>query len=251
MFYRGLIRVTYLNTPAVVAVDVRNIVNQCMSSVMVNTDQVPSKRSLIGPYRRLSVPVTSMINLPAPGKITGSLAAALDCRQSASQFELIDHQRLSTWLYYSAARKELHFDDANLEKRYVGSFGALHPAHILLKMPGQSWCVYLPYGNQLGVLPVDAAVANELCNLVTSIFNSTDATVVALLSDVDLAENYYSAPTELLLRDGGVLLGHGAIVASGLGLNYRILGGTGAPWLEKLIIDLPFKPMATGLALLG
>jgi len=78
-----------------------------------------------------------------------------------------------------------------------------------------------------------------------------EATVVALLTNGDLVENYYENASSLILRDSGVLFGHGALVAASLGVSFRILGGTGGLLLEELIPDLPFRPVATGLALIG
>lgn len=74
---------------------------------------------------------------------------------------------------------------------------------------------------------------------------------VCLLSDCDLADAYYENYKPLLLRDAGVLLGHAALVASAHNLAFRILGRTGTTAAEKLIRNLPFRPMATGLALVG
>ena len=54
-----------------------------------------------------------------------------------------------------------------------------------------------------------------------------------------------------MLRDGGVLFGHAALVAAALGLGFRILGSTGTPLLERLVRGLPFRPVATGLAWVG
>jgi len=53
------------------------------------------------------------------------------------------------------------------------------------------------------------------------------------------------------MRDAGVLLGHAALVASGAGIAFRILGATGSRLLEQLILDLPFDPVSAGLALVG
>ena len=75
--------------------------------------------------------------------------------------------------------------------------------------------------------------------------------VVCLLSDCDLADAYYENYGPLLLRDAGVLLGHAALVASAHNLAFRILGRTGTSTAETLIPNLQFRPMATGLALVG
>lgn len=67
----------------------------------------------------------------------------------------------------------------------------------------------------------------------------------------DLAVNYYQNPLCLMLRDGGVLFGHAALVAAALGLSFRILGSTGTPFTERLVSNISFKPTAVGLAWIG
>jgi hypothetical protein len=71
------------------------------------------------------------------------------------------------------------------------------------------------------------------------------------VSDCDLAANYYENYLPLLFRDAGVLLGHAALVASAHGLPFRILGRTGTVTAESLVREVSFRPLATGLAVLG
>ena len=74
---------------------------------------------------------------------------------------------------------------------------------------------------------------------------------MVLLSDIDLISVYYERFRELLLKDAGVLLGHGSLVASALNLSFRILGSNGSPWAEQLILDVPFSTAAVGMAWIG
>jgi hypothetical protein len=83
------------------------------------------------------------------------------------------------------------------------------------------------------------------------LFGSCEATLVALISDRDLVGSYYANASALILRDASVLLGHAALVAAALGLAFRILGSTGTSSLENVVSNLPFRPMASGLALIG
>jgi len=82
-------------------------------------------------------------------------------------------------------------------------------------------------------------------------FQAKDATLVALIGDLDLASHYYQHPLPLMLRDVGVLFGHAALVAAALGLSFRILGITGNTLVERLVMDLPFRSAAPGLAWIG
>jgi hypothetical protein len=82
-------------------------------------------------------------------------------------------------------------------------------------------------------------------------YAAESAIVVALLCDVDLVRSYYRDASELILRDAGVLLGHAGLVASAVGVAFRVLGTTGADSLERLVCDLPFACKSVGLALVG
>ena len=103
----------------------------------------------------------------------------------------------------------------------------------------------------MGDLHVDPPTAAALRAKAQQCFQTEDATLVALIGDFDLAAHYYLNPLSLMLRDSGVLFGHAALVAAALGLGFRILGSTGSPLVERLVMDLPFRPVATGLAWIG
>jgi hypothetical protein len=59
----------------------------------------------------------------------------------------------------------------------------------------------------------------------------------------------YNHATSLVWRDAGVLIGHMALVAESLGLNFCPLGITGEPWVSEL--DKQGKLVGVGVALLG
>lgn len=163
----------------------------------------------------------------------------------------VSTEALATWLHYTTSVQAINAEDPNRRRRYVASFGALHPAHILLGSPNGSWNAYVPGKHVLGDLETDPATAEALRTKAQECFQARDATLVVLLADLDLAAHYYLNPLSLLLRDGGVLFGHAALVAASLGLEFRILGRTGTPLVERLVRDLPFRPLATGLAWIG
>jgi len=77
------------------------------------------------------------------------------------------------------------------------------------------------------------------------------AFLIALLADLDLAESYYGNPLQLLLRDGGVLLGHASLVAVAIDLTFRILGSAGGNIISSLVPGVAFRTVGTGLAWLG
>jgi hypothetical protein len=163
----------------------------------------------------------------------------------------ITDQELATWLHYTASVQAFNAEDPNRQLRFVPSFGALHPTHILLSRSEETWVTYLPGKHGLGEVSVDPAIASSLRIKASQYFPAENGTLIALIADTDLADHYYLNARSLILRDAGVLLGHGALVAAALGLGFRILGGTGAPLSELLIPGLRFRPTATGLAWIG
>ncbi len=218
---------------------------------MASIEDEPIRLDTPGPYIRLQLPVLRETPLPPPIEPRGSLVAALARRRSAEVFTPILTGELATWLHYATSVQAVNAEDPNRQRRYVASFGALHPASILLGSPNGSWHAYVPERHALGDLEIDLSTAAALRTRAQQCFQTQDATLVALLSDFDLAAHYYLNPLSLLLRDGGVLFGHAALIAASLGLGFRILGSTGAPLVERLVKGLPFRPVATGLAWVG
>ncbi len=141
--------------------------------------------------------------------------------------------------------------DTNRQRRYTGSFGALHPAHILIGTTTDTWSVYLPNRHALGLLHVDAGAARLLRADAEACHAGPGALLIALLADLDLAESYYLNPLQLLLRDGGVLLGHAALVAAAIDISFRILGAVGGNMVTSLVPGLGFRGVGTGLAWVG
>jgi hypothetical protein len=218
---------------------------------MANIDMDPIRLEPTAPSRRSALPVTKKIRLNRPLAISCPFDEVLMRRRSAKRFSVTSLDDLSTWLYYLASIQSVQSCDLNRQRRFVGSFGALHPAHILLGRPDQTWFAYLPGEHSIGQLCVSADAAAELRTKAMQFYLAESATIVALLCDADLVATYYRNASALILRDAGVLLGHAALVASSVRIAFRILGTSGADALERLICDLPFTPMSVGLALVG
>jgi hypothetical protein len=216
----------------------------------VNTEDV-IRRSTPGGYFRRRVPVVSSVPLPPPLSSHRSFAATINGRESAGAFSPPTISELSSFLHYVSGIRRMDSTDANRQKRFVASMGALHPAHILVYLPDEGWRAYLPEGHALGSLQVNTESSAQLLDLVDQHLPGHRAAILCLLSDRDLASNYYDNYVPLLLRDAGVLLGHASLVAAAHELAFRILGRTGTIAAESLIPLLPFRPLATGLALLG
>ena len=218
---------------------------------MESTEDEPIRREAPDAYERSELQSLRETPLPPPSALRGSFLAALSERRSAEVFTPLAVRELATWLHYTASIQAVNAQDANRQQRFVASFGALHPTHIVLGQPDDNWTAYVPTRHVLGDLEVDAITATMLRAKARQYFPAENATLIVLISDVDLANHYYLNPRSLMLREAGVLLGHAALVAAALGLGFRILGGTGTPLVERLIPELPFTPAATGLAWIG
>jgi hypothetical protein len=209
------------------------------------------RRPQPGKYERQSLPILSSTPLPAPHRANCTFATALGKRVSADSFGTPTNEELSDFLNEVSRIRFVDRDDRNRQKRCVASMGALHPAHFLVYRSMTGWQVYVPEEHALGKLSINEANSKRLLDLVDEHLPGHQAAVISLLSDCDLAGNYYENYAPLLFRDAGVLMGHAALVASAHGLPFRILGRTGTDVAESLVRGVPFRPLATGLALLG
>lgn len=218
---------------------------------MANTNEAPIRLDEARPYKRPILPILRAVPLPPPLPVTCSFGVALDRRRSADLFWPISPVELGTLLKFTAGLQATNLTDSNRQRRYVGSFGALHPAHVLVGTRNNGWGVYLPESHALGVLEVDASASSLLRQEAEACCAGRSAVLLALLADLDLAESYYRNPHQLLLRDAGVLLGHASLVAAAINLSFRILGTVGGSSVSTLISGLGFKCMGTGLAWVG
>ena len=204
-----------------------------------------------GSYTRRAVPCLGIVELPQPSVSQFLFSEVLTRRRSADAFLPLSDEGLSNFLHDVASLQQVDLSDNNRQRRYVASMGALHPAHLLLYRPRKGWFAYLPERHALGVLAVDQDSANAVRDIVRDHHPSETATVLCLLSDSDLVGNYYQHYHSLLFKDAGVLLGHASLVAAAHNLAFRILGRNGIKAVNALVPGLPFRSLASGLALLG
>ena len=218
---------------------------------MANTSEDPIRLKDVRPYKRLTLPILRAVPLPPQLPITCPFDLALDRRRSADLFGPISPVELGTLLKFTAGLQATNLTDSNRQRRFVGSFGALHPAHILIGTRSNGWGVYMPDSHALGVLQVDICASRLLRQEAEACHTGRGAVLLALLADLDLTESYYRNPHQLMLRDGGVLLGHASLVAAAIDLSFRILGTVGGTNVSTLIPGLEFKSSGTGLAWVG
>jgi hypothetical protein len=218
---------------------------------MENTEHDAIRLEHPGSYQRRSVPHDGVVALPRPTDSPYPFSEVLKRRKSADVFLLLSDEGLSNFLHDVAFPRQLDPWDRNRQKRFVPSMGALHPAHVLIYRPHSGWFAYLPELHSLGTLTVDQNSAVALLRMVKEHHPSETATILCLVSDCELAGNYYKHYIPLLLKDAGVLLGHASLVAAAHNLAFRILGRNGYQSVAGLVPGLPFKALASGLALLG
>lgn len=218
---------------------------------MASIREVPIRRDEALPYRRPRLPVLRAVPLPPPLAITCNFDSALRRRRSADGFGPLSSVELGLLLGFTAGLQATNLTDSNRQRRFAGSFGALHPAHILIGTTTNVWSVYLPDSHALGLLQVDSGAARLLRDEAEACHPGSGALLIALLADLDFAESYYLNPLQLLLRDGGVLLGHAALVAAAVDISFRILGTVGGNSVTALVPGLGFRSVGTGLAWLG
>ena len=156
----------------------------------MSTDEV-IRRSPPGGYIRRQLPVVSSVQLPPPISSSRSFAAAINGRESAGTFSPPTMTELSSFLHYVAGIRCIDANDANRQKRFVASMGALHPTHILVHLPNVGWRAYLPEEHALGRLEANEESSAQLIELVEQHLPGHHAAILCLLSDCDLAANYY------------------------------------------------------------
>lgn len=218
---------------------------------MTSISEDPVRLDKARPYKRAALPIVREVPLPSTLQVTCSFELALRRRRSAELFGPVTAREIGTWLRFTAGLQATNLDDSNRQRRFVGSFGALHPAHIFIGTPTNVWSVYLPGRHALGVLEIDQRAASLVRNNAEECHPGRGAALIALLADLDLAESYYDNPLPLLLRDGGVLLGHASLVAAAIDLTFRILGTVGGKLVNSLVPGIAFRSVGTGLAWLG
>jgi hypothetical protein len=218
---------------------------------MENIESETIRLETPGCYQRRPVPCQGVVELPQPSDSPFLFSEVLKRRRSADTFLPLSEEGLSNFLHDVASLQKLNLLDGNRQRRYVASMGALHPAHLLLYRPRKGWFTYLPERHALGVLAVNRDSSTAVCDVVREHHPSGTSTVLCLLSDCELAGNYYEHYVSLLLKDAGILLWHASLVAAAHNLAFRILGRNGAKAANALVPSLPFKSLASGLALLG
>jgi SagB-type dehydrogenase family enzyme len=199
----------------------------------------------IGEALQLSTPALPPLCAP-------SFYDVLQRRRTSRTFSNISLDELSTFLAYIAgtqaiASSEMGFD---LELRPTPSAGAIHPIHILVKMPASTeWWVYESKANQLLEINRGDEILEGLQKEVMTIIPAENAHQLLLVAEPGKSFAKYDQACSLIWRDTGVMLGIMALTAEALGLSFCPLGITGEPWAHRLSQETQLA--GVGVALLG
>lgn len=158
-------------------------------------------------------------------------------RRTRREFAPITLDQLGSLLWVTCRVQDIGGADLGfpLSRRPCPSAGAIHPIHVLLIRPGDSyWYRYDPFAHLLQVVPSQIDV-RTVVGAFHDVFAAPDATLMLLAAEPGMTAAKYESPASLIWRDAGVLLGFLAMVAHSLDLSFCPLGITGEPWVSQLV----------------
>lgn len=212
----------------------------------------PSPRDVYEPYRPYEWPSGDIEPLPSPPDIAlPSIDQVIEQRRSRRLFGQFDREKLSHFLWLTCrttgvGNEQLGFP---IRQRPAPSAGAIHPIHLVIAFEGGGWLRYDPDLHGLARLNMASDAANELWQSVAKVLDPGNGCVLLFVAEHGKTSAKYRNSDSLVWRDAGTLLGHMALVAESLELNFCPLGITGEPWISQL--DGEGKLVGVGVALLG
>jgi len=129
------------------------------------------------------------------------------------------------------------------------SAGAIHPIHLVLGDQNNDWRRYDPDQHRLTSLGLAGNMLAGLWQSIEHVIQPEKGTVLLFVAEPGKTYAKYASGNSLIWRDAGVLIGHMALVAEALQLNFCPLGITGEPWIRNL--DVQHQLAGVGVALLG
>lgn len=217
----------------------------------------PSPRSIPEPYELYPWPAGEHLFFAAtkgsaPKAASPSVFEALTRRRSRRSFGPVNIDALGSLLWHTAGilACEPSGYGPRLEQRPTPSAGALHPIHLLLKMPDLTdWYRYDGEAHALVQVPGVSPALTPLLDQSLEVIDSPFATRIALIAEPGKSYAKYHHAASLIWRDAGALLGTLSIAAEALGMHFCPLGITGEPWVSELC---PAGRLAgVGMALIG
>jgi SagB-type dehydrogenase family enzyme len=172
-------------------------------------------------------------------------------RRTRRDFGMLSSAQLNAFLWWSCRVTATgdRFLGFPLTQRPAPSAGAIHPIHVCLSRSGEDWWRYDPEAHALAAI---VGAEHALCGFraaAAEVVSPQEGTLLLFIAEPGKTHAKYRDAESLIWRDTGVLLGHMALLAEGLTLNFCPLGVTGEPWATRL--DQQHKLVGVGAAILG
>lgn len=180
-----------------------------------------------------------------------SLEKIISARRTRRTFGPISREQLAPFLWLSCRTLAKGNDQVGfpISQRPVPSAGAIHPIHLLLGEQSDNWLQYAPDRHGLIPLRIAGDVLDGLWRAIAQVVEPEAGTALLFVAEPGKTYAKYEFGDSLVWRDTGVLIGHMALVAEALQLNFCPLGITGEPWISRL--DGQSHLVGVGVALLG
>lgn len=197
----------------------------------------PKPASEVVPYSPIRWPVGMVLDLDKPRHIVQPYHDVLAGRRSNRSFGKLTLEDLSALLWNSCrqighAPSDLGFD---LSFRPAPSAGAIHPIHVLsCSFESDVWLRYDPVLHQLNEVPHGLLSPKDAIEEVAPALLIQQGTMLWLAAEMGKTASKYENIDSLIWRDAGALLAHLGLAASSLGMNFCLLGATGAKWGTEL-----------------
>ncbi|MDD5299420.1 MAG: hypothetical protein PHD65_02890 [Gallionella sp.] len=212
----------------------------------------PIPRDKLRKYEPYTWPSQNVEYLPIPIELNlPRLEEIIACRRTRRTFGQLNREQLASFLWLSCrinAKGEDHVG-FQITQRPVPSAGAIHPIHLLLGNPNNNWVRYEPENHAFVQLGNIESPLSKLWAEIPDVIDPEDGTALLFVAEPGKTYAKYKFADSLIWRDAGVLIGHMALVAEALHLNFCPLGITGEPWAGKL--DNQCQLAGVGMALLG
>lgn len=203
-------------------------------------------------YKPYDWPSQDVEYLSVPASLTlETLDKIIHSRRTRRTFDLLSREQLAQFLWLSC-RTIARGDDClgfSITQRPAPSAGAIHPIHLILSDKNNDWLRYDPEHHALTSLKTEGGIFAGLRKAIEQVVDPGAGTVLLFVAEPGKIYAKYEYGNSLIWRDVGVLIGHMALVAESLQLNFCPLGITGEPWTSRL--GNQSQLVGVGVALLG